>query len=195
MLHLLFRSTLTLSVLFTGIIGLIRARPYDGHALQAFFTSASCSRPCWQQIQPGSTTVTEALALLRADSWVEQVEHYDRWIRWSWSGQQPSLVNSAIPGALLIENQRVSLISVSLNVGFGDLQLTFGQPHVAGAGKFRDRVRIHFTYPEQQLTFVVQLACPMGPSAFWNNQPQVALNQRVLGGADYDNHLQFLKRC
>ncbi len=195
MMRLLSRLTVMLTVLFAVMIGLIRTRPYDSRDLRAFFAPENCNRPCWQNIQPGVTTIDEALTLLRADRWVSRVERSANQIHWSWSGQQPALVDSSVPGIMLIERQRVVAVSVQLNAGFGDLQLAFGQPRFTGAGKFSESVRIHFTYPAEHLTFVMQLVCPMGPASFWHSRPEVALNQQAVGGMHYDNHLRFLKWC
>ena len=195
MIRLLGRFSVILSALFALVIGLIHIRPYDSSDLRAIFASEACSRPCWQQIQPGLTTADEALALLQADAWVNNIEHGGDWIRWSWSGQQPALVNSEMPGMMMIENKRVVSVSMQLNAGIGDLQLAFGQPFFTGAGKFTEGVRVHFSYPAQHLTFVLKLACPMGPASFWHNRPEIALNQQSTGGMRYGNHLQFLKRC
>ncbi len=195
MARLLLRSSLVMTAVFVLMIGVIRARPYDGGELRTFFLPENCRQPCWQQIRPGVTTVDEALAILQADTWVSQIERDNRGVNWFWSGRQPALVNADAPGVLLVHNDRVLSVRVQLNAAFGDLQLAFGQPDWTSAGKFRRAVRVQFTYPEDYLTLSLVLECPMSPDSFWRSHPEIALNHMRRVGVEYESNNQFLKRC
>ena len=149
MMRLLFKFTVVISTVFAVVIVLIRTRPYDNRDLRTFFSMEDCHHPCWQNIRPGSTTVDEAISILEADLWVSNVEQSTNRVLWSWSGEQPTLINADAQGMLIVDGFRVVSVHVPLNASFGDLLLSFGQPDWTSAGKFRHAINIQFTYPSE----------------------------------------------
>src|SRR5688572_3629883 len=93
--HAFLRFALALTTLFTGLLGAIHLQPYDDSDVRAFVAPPQdCAAPCFMGIRPGETTVGEAVDILWAHPWVDQVREFtsargQRTIFWTWSGQQP----------------------------------------------------------------------------------------------------------
>ncbi len=193
----LLKSILILSLLFLGCISMIRAQPYDDTPLRDLLQPAGCSDPCWHGIRPGSTSVTEAIALLQSNSWVmaESIEQAGARLRWQWSGTQPAMIDSAAPGVMLVSNDRVFSITMPLNVGMGDLQLLFGAPNWSSRGRYRHEAFIQYSYPRQHLSLLLSVQCPMVRQSYWHSRPQITLSSGLMRGVSYTPGSSYLKLC
>jgi len=60
--------------LMTTTILLVRAQPYDDHAVSGLLITKDCDAPCFMGIQPGITTAGEAVKLLESHEWVTNIE-------------------------------------------------------------------------------------------------------------------------
>ncbi|MBA3869058.1 MAG: hypothetical protein H0X30_07885 [Anaerolineae bacterium] len=65
------RLTLLPLIIFTAVLLLIHARPYDDHELRELLLPEGCPAPCFMGIRPGVTTMDEALKSLVADNRVD----------------------------------------------------------------------------------------------------------------------------
>src|SRR5262245_3746891 len=90
-LHLILIPVL----LFTAILILIHAQPYDDHELRELLLPEDCPAPCFMGIRPDVTTTDEALKTLENSGWATQITHeYSDTISWSWNGNQTKFLNS-----------------------------------------------------------------------------------------------------
>lgn len=104
MISWLLRVYVLLVLVLVLAITLVIAIPYDDSEIQAFMmASENCGGTCLLGIQIGTTTVSETMNRLHQHSWVGEVRQiapgngYGQ-ITWTWSGQQPSIVNVSRDG-------------------------------------------------------------------------------------------------
>lgn len=99
MTGLVMRQAVLFVVVLIVPVLLIRAQPYDDRPLRALLTPASgCAPPCFMGLQPGRTTIWEALEVLR----------------WEWSGAQPALIDPANQGKAWVLDDTVVSIDVDI---------------------------------------------------------------------------------
>jgi hypothetical protein len=171
--RLLLKATFGLCILFTLPMILIRAQPYDDSELRNFLMPPEdCPAPCFMGIQPGVTTVDEAIAILQAHEWVDEVlskptaDTGDKrwWSIWTWSGLQPNSINNNLSGAIVFDKGIVSSLSVYTNLYLGDIQMSFGSPPFGNLGYDTETEGLiggFAAYPEKNLSFGVRAACPI----------------------------------
>ncbi len=132
MIALLLRGIALLLGLFTLAVGAIIAQPRDDAAMRAFFAPEDCAAPCFLGIRPGVTTHDQAVAILRANPWVEDVSGGADSISWRWNGQQPDFVSSLHTNILLAHVEFadgvVSTIRVQTTTRWADFYFLFGRP-------------------------------------------------------------------
>ena len=108
----MFRFYLRLSLLpltlFSAVLLLIHAQPYDDHDLRQLLLPEGCPAPCFMGIRPGVTTEDEALKILRSSGWVRDLTQYCMYAdcgangyKIAWSDKAPSWMNHKIPSILL----------------------------------------------------------------------------------------------
>ncbi|MBE2183216.1 MAG: hypothetical protein IAE89_07310 [Anaerolineae bacterium] len=145
-----------------------------------------CSMPCWHGIQPGSTTVTEAAAILQGLPFVEDVRVTSNMISWWWSDNRPAVYvqtgrafDGRIETAMINGEDRVTSIVLQTTMPFGQMELALGDP---------DSRTLHTVHPnnDRQSDGVVHVAhygsmdvfniltCPMDVVDFWNSPVYVA---------------------
>jgi hypothetical protein len=133
-----FKLTFALCLLFTIPILLIQTQPYDDMELRAFLTPTDdCPAPCFMGIQPGITTVDEAIAILQAHEWVAEVSitGYSRLglhrIEWRWKPNlSPMLEPERIPrsgGRLIADEGVVQYMELLTRIRAGDAWLILGK--------------------------------------------------------------------
>jgi hypothetical protein len=165
-----------LCLIFAVSISLIQKQPYDASALSAVLSmSPMCEKPCWQQIRPGITTAEEAVALLEQNGWVNDLTVYDDSMEWSWSGQQPRLIKSSVPGRLYLRNGRAFEIDIPLDIELGDLYFLYGKPDWNSSGRGQNQAQLNLVYPAEYLSISIVINCPATRSAVWQSQPTVRL--------------------
>jgi hypothetical protein len=133
MLHSLLKLALFLTVLFAAAVSLIHAQPYDDSGLRALLTPPDgCPAPCFMGIQPGLTRTDEAIHLLEAHEWVESVEQPNPLtLLWTWSGSQPALIDTLLPGQALVSTREdvIARLSLRTTIPTGQLEVLWGRPH------------------------------------------------------------------
>ena len=174
----LIRPALATFILFSAVIGVIRARPYDDHDLRAALPDSSG----WQAIQPGLTTADEALRLLEQNAWVGEITRADGEISWSWSGRQAVSVDASQPGQVMLNNDYVTSVQIPLAVGMGDLYLVYGPPLWNSTGRSQHTAYIAMTYPQNHLAVAITARCPLRRAAFWQAHPTLTLQSQPQQG-------------
>ena len=138
MTHLYLRLTFIPILLFTAMLILIHAQPYDDHELRQLLLPEGCPAPCFMGIRPGVTTVEEAIRILDGSGWVETNEpnpsndDFGDQISFEWNGKQPDLImgHEGFVVGFSRHFLRVTQMSFRLqeNLRVGDLYLALGMP-------------------------------------------------------------------
>ncbi len=130
MTQLLARFTVTVFVRLMGLMILLRVQPYDDHGLRELLLPENCSAPCFMGIRLGVTTVEEAIRILEQHQWVDKVDIDETGISWTWSKQQPAIIDSFYNGILGTDQQQsvqvADSILIRIRARLGDLQAVFG---------------------------------------------------------------------
>ena len=135
MVMLLFRVALVLVVSCAALVLAVRGLAYDAayfaDVRAALTPPADCPAPCFLGVRPGETSFGDAVALLEAHPWVDEI--YMRvprvrrtWIDVNWSGQQPDFI--AGTGRLAVQDGVVVRFLVETKISFGIIWLAFGAP-------------------------------------------------------------------
>jgi hypothetical protein len=168
-MRLVFRTTFALITIFLVSIGLIRARPYDdGLRTSLNLPPANCTMPCWSGIHPGMSTEA-AVEILRHHPWVDQMRGIS-FMRWTWSGQQPTWIDASRPGAVSSHYGEVTQISIPTKLSMGDFWLMFDQVErgvIFDAGL--SGMVYNFVNVRDGLFWIkTDLNCPIQAQEFWN---------------------------
>jgi hypothetical protein len=136
--RLILFLSVPLSLVFTAAVLLIHAQPYDDPDLRAVITlSDKCHTPCFLDIQPGVTTIDEAISILQNHQWVKTVMAMapDRLatqhIYWEWRDDAPAFIQSGKPhsgGSLFVNYGIVQNVEVSTGIPLGTVWLWRGAP-------------------------------------------------------------------
>jgi hypothetical protein len=172
--HLFLRLAVGLAVLFTALVGLIRARPYDDTTIRAFIEPPEgCAVPCWQNIRPGTTSADHAMRLLRANPRIETVGYdfnfsrADGWLFWRWSGRQPDELIAPANNTVRVDYNTVTSILMATRIRFGDLWLALGAPDDMRQMQFGDRLYVENVYLDESFLVQVQLPCAASSDDLW----------------------------
>lgn len=181
------KFALALTGIFAAGLALTHALPYNGEALQALITPpANCAMPCWNAVQPGLTTVQDAVAILEADPTVADYLVSPGKISWWWNGEQSPLLDSterAFHGrmeyALINGQDTITSIVLDTNVLMGDVRLTLGEPdtvtlYTVGGEESAQRPGIVHVANYGDLYVFNTLECPMNVDDFWESPSYIA---------------------
>ncbi len=131
-LLLIVTTALALASLLT-LAAIILYPRADDMAMRAFFAAPDgCSAPCFLGIRPGVTPQSDALALLRAHPWIENVVTDGDGFSWTWNGKQPAFVssynNALLMGHIGVQSGIVQSIRVTTTTIWADFYTLFGPP-------------------------------------------------------------------
>lgn len=130
MIRLMLSLTLSAILLFTAALCLIRFHPRD-EPLRALLYPETCQPPCFMNIYPGETTMTEAIQTISSHPWVGNVRRLNTdggWIIIEWSGQQPPEYDFNRWATLHAVDGIVESITVPTHISMVDFWLTVGKP-------------------------------------------------------------------
>jgi hypothetical protein len=140
MTHFYVRFAVLPVMLFTVVLLLVHAQPYDDHELRQLVSPDGCPAPCFLGIRPGVTTSKEAMRLLKANAWVTDVvtinpeNPYQIW--WTWSKNAPAFLrrvptNPTFPvnGEINSDSEYVSEVVFTTGLSLSDIALVWGIPH------------------------------------------------------------------
>jgi hypothetical protein len=187
------KFALALTGIFAAALALTHAMPYNGDDLQALITPpANCAVPCWNGVQPGVTTVNEAVAILQADPTVADYLVSPGKISWWWNGEQSPLLDAtgrAFHGrmeyALVNGQDTITSVVLDTNVLMGDVRLTLGEPEaltlytVHGQETAQRSGIVHVATYGGLYVFNV-LDCPMNGDDFWASPSYIAFGAPTL---------------
>ncbi len=139
------RITLLVLSLFSVVVLLIHAQP-DQYTKQQVFVLKGCSAACFAGIQPGVTSVEDAVTLLQASEWVSQVDNrtinnVSGYISWTWNDQKPDWINGNMEGEIWATQKKVVQIMVYGSLQLGDTRLLLGLPDQEIIDRTADRKR------------------------------------------------------
>lgn len=133
------RLILVATILFTALLLIIHAQPYDDHELRQLLLPEGCPAPCFMGIRPGVTTMDEAVKLLRTSDWVDRLtigesepsSSRTARITWIWSEKAPYLFKLPPPhfdygwqGFIDFDNHDVvDTVLIETNIEFGAIWL------------------------------------------------------------------------
>ena len=132
-----------------------------------------CSAPCFLGIQPGITTLEEAMTVLKLHDWVGEVDPLDPpYVSWSWSGRQPGIVPGTSKGILSfsLDRQQVVAIAVQTSLPVAAMYLFGGGPIIENSKSLkRGQVYATVIYPEYSIMTFTTIACPATARLFWES--------------------------
>lgn len=142
------RLAVLLTAVFGAAVGLVRARPYDDPLLRAFLTPPEgCTAPCFLGVQPGVTSLDEAVTILEANRWIADVEPSARFYDLHWSGAQPDFIDADSLNYFMGDSRVVGQIRLRTRLRLGDVYSLLGVPDAgywlmsgSGSGVFHARI-------------------------------------------------------
>jgi hypothetical protein len=185
----LTRLTLKLTILpaliFAALIALIRSQPYDDSQLREFLTPPEgCPAPCFMGIQPGVTTMSEALAILEDHKWVDSVSiesgydrggdyYYEAYLYWYWNRDNPQTKSLDEDGgtAYIAEGSIVQVVEIPSSISLGDIQPFAGKAqevYLAESNRIPGLYNSLIRYDANDTQVIVALFDPSDISALWN---------------------------
>lgn len=150
--------------LFTLVLIVIHAQPYDDHELRQLLLPEGCPAPCFMGIRPGVTTAEAALQILRANDLVKDVQSYATVISWKWNNLK-FIWNDSRGGKINAksDSQLVDTIILYTNISIGEVQLTLGLPgmEIVGIpqGNANRYVRYVAIYQQYGLGMQTEVSC------------------------------------
>ena len=129
--------------------------------IEATFSSEElCSGICLMGILPGETNMREAHDLLAAHPWVSEqgLMRLDGGILWSWSGEQPALINGEIGGVLSMNRDKY--IQVRTTIPIHHLERALGEPAYSELKGSIRQVFYRIYYPDRGMKVYATARCP-----------------------------------
>lgn len=149
--------------IFSAVLLLIHAQPYDVHENRQPYLQDSCTAACFVGIQPGITTVEEAVERLAASGWTRDIDNrtinnVSGFISWKWSDQKPAWISASVDGKIWASQKQVVQILIYGDFQLGDTRLALGLPdqEVIDATEDRNRVYSLYTAAYSQTGLMIQ---------------------------------------
>ncbi len=144
------RMTVVGLFMFSAVLLLMRAQPYE-YTRQQIFVADGCTAACLVGIQPGVTSVEDAVTLLEDSGWVSQVDNrtinnVSGYISWKWSDQKPDWINGNIEGEIWATQKQVVQIMIYGDLQLGDTRLVLGSPDQEIIDRAADRKGVFSLY-------------------------------------------------
>jgi hypothetical protein len=165
---------------FTLLIGVIGAQPYQHPELEALLFPTDCRTPCVLGLYPGMA-VPEAIAALQKHPWVRTVETddthdllYSLW--WTWNGQQPAFLDSRPSielgdhgGVVRTRAGLVLAITLRSKLSLGELRLMLGSAAVVNVTgiAFGSSAFFNIDYLRDGVSAQPFIDCPVHMRTFW----------------------------
>ncbi|MEP6988606.1 MAG: hypothetical protein ABI970_23590, partial [Chloroflexota bacterium] len=137
--------------IFSALLLLIHAQPYDLHENRQRFVRDDCSAACFVGIQPGITSVEEAVQRLEASGWTSEVDNrtinnVSGFISWKWSDKKPAWISGDTEGNIWASQKQVVRIVIYGDLQLGDTRLTLGLPDQEEIDTNQDRKHVFSLY-------------------------------------------------
>jgi hypothetical protein len=149
--YFFLRVALFVVLVFSLILFLVREQPYDERQNRQPFIQDGCTAACFAGIQPGITTVEEAVTRLEASGWTRGVDNrtvnnVSGFISWDWSDQKPAWISGNIQGKIWATQKRVVTIVVYGALQLGNTRLSLGSPDQEVIDRSADRQGVFSLY-------------------------------------------------
>jgi hypothetical protein len=184
----LLKLSFLLTLAFTGLVGVIRAQPYDDAKLRALLTPPDgCPIPCFMGIRLGVTTFREAVAILNAHPWVARVAvngtYYQSIHILRWTGRQPDFIDTTRSITLRISRGgRVGEVFIPTTLSAGSVYPLLGEPSAAdilpALARSRDSAGwgVLLVYNDKLIRIAsAPLSCPMRLASFLNSPVNITI--------------------
>ena len=197
------KLALLLVTIFAGGVTLLRVLTFGGSDLRALLTaSQNCAAPCWNGIQPGVTTIDEAVAFLAADRTIADYQLTPGKLSWWWNGDQIAALDSSgrafhgrMEYAIANGEDRISSIVLDTTIPLGDVQLTLGSPdsitlHTVRPQDASQRSGVIYVAHYDALAVFTLLDCPLSVDDFWRSSAYIAFGRPTLSfeGETFELH-------
>lgn len=136
--RLVFGAGVPFTVLWALYVVLLGAGAYDDSGLRAALASSpSCAEPCFMEVVPGVTTVSDVYRIFDAHPWVDRIvlgrPMSTITVGWRWNGLQPAFIDPERPSFLSVAARaRISTFNLPTRITLGDLWLAIGSPDTGG---------------------------------------------------------------
>jgi hypothetical protein len=173
-----------LLLLFAAAVGLTRAQPYDDSMLRAMLTTSdSCTLPCWQGIEPGVTSVHDALIALERSEWVGEVTRegfdygFDYRYTWWWNRNLPGWGRREPQYLLGSDAGKAYTLSMPNVAQLWQLWLIFGVPDTFGVAFVEDgKILSVANYEQLQVHILTITDCTaQSASELWHGDSQLEI--------------------
>jgi hypothetical protein len=157
---LLIKLALLLLALLTLAVSLTRAQPYDDSALRAMLTtSAACTLPCWQGIEPGATSLHDALIDLQRSEWVGEVTRRPGYRHaWWWNRDLPDWGQREPQFLYAWHEDTAETISMPAVASLWQLWLILGVPDTVTVAPMEDGAILYIASYEQQQVHLLSMS-------------------------------------
>lgn len=209
MIRLVLKLALASFALIAALMMLILARTAGSDSqLWTPLMPENCAMPCFMGIQPGVTTVEDAIQTLQTSGWVkdmdippQSVSQVVNELIWRWNDSFPYLPDAdhIVPygNFVTLHGDVVESIVVGTSISLADFNLAWGKP----AGYLvrdlpKGTLYYAYEYPERQVRVIGVLMCPYFPG-FWSNGTNIVLGdarQNFQTPLDRTNDGLFLKQ-
>jgi hypothetical protein len=180
LIRLLTYPVLGLMLVFSGVMGIIRAQPYDDQTIRAILLPTDCQTPCFMRIHPGETQSREAYHLLESNPWVGELSsHIDSGccnvaLKWQWNGKQPTSLDGSTSTLYFRFNPNTGIqtvqdiaIHTQINIGYVILILGTSGKDNTGALQGLHKAYVELAYPQHNLHVSTTLPCPLTRWQLW----------------------------
>lgn len=165
------RISLRLSLLCLGLsfalVMVVHAASYDHDyvALIAadFAWDTRCATACFMGIETDTMTGDDVRRALNAHPWAAaDFMEFDNFFVWSWSGEQPSIINETVPGVVQMNRMGVvEYIVIETHAMLYHVEAALGQPDSGVMNWAYDAFSYRLAYHERGLRVVVNAHCPV----------------------------------
>ncbi|MBN8621000.1 MAG: hypothetical protein J0L63_18960 [Anaerolineae bacterium] len=128
-------------MIFGLTLGVMRGMGDENREVEAALFPTNCAPPCFLNIRPGETRLSEARTILDAHPWVRDYyltfrvltdpsEERNATLVWHWNGQQPRLLRTPFveAGEMEFVAGTAQAIRVATAIPFGEVWLRMGMP-------------------------------------------------------------------
>ncbi|MAS36704.1 MAG: hypothetical protein CL610_22055 [Anaerolineaceae bacterium] len=173
----LLRLTALLTVIFAGVIGLLRVPQRDDPLMQTFLIPPEdCESPCFLGVQPGTTTIRDAVAHFEANHWLNEVTQSGQFYDLVWSGSQPLFVDTGAPTYFMSETDRVGELRVRTHLRLGDILAVLDQPDAVYSRITQSGTFVTIVYTQLGLEISGYWPCRMPRRHLWHIPVEIRMH-------------------
>lgn len=200
------RFTISSLLLFTAVMLVIHAQPYDNHDLHALLMPDNCAMPCFMGIRPGVTTFRQAIVILESHHWVGDIQIFDydpthsadKIVEWGWNGSEPPFLQTTWtnqPTWMRTQDGIVVEMEIATNFRLADIFIRLGRPVRGGFDLISNTTSLsNNVYPPLGFRVSGTISCPITLDRLWNSpQTLVFFSGYNMGLHDPTYPSQFLQ--